>query len=365
MAAKKTVRRRANPGAIIFLCAATILLIGAAFFGVKALNTWSQYRAESAITPTPSPTVRNVIVTPDPSRVTPVPEGLPAPTATPSYLTIGSSGDRVTDLQQKLQALGYYNGAIDGQYGSGTQAAVKLFQQQHSLDADGIAGAKTLSLLNSGNARRVTVTEAPKAVDTLAGNMPLLVNRSSPVESGFVPANLTTVKSVMGDLILYDSSTTQGVGEAVNALKRMIEAARRDGLTEWKLAEGYRTYADQLRIFNSNVEKQIDGGKTRSEAVSATRLTVAEAGASEHHTGLAFDLNVPGKFFSDTAQSLWLNEHCWDYGFIIRYTDEKQAITGFLGEEWHVRYVGEAHARRIRELNMCLEEYIDYLKGTD
>lgn len=363
MAARNSRKRRANPGAIIFLCAATVLLVGAAFFGVRALNTWSTYQAEAAISPTPSATVRNVIVTPDPSRVTPTPDGTPAPTSTPSYLAIGASGAMVTDLQQKLQALGYYNGVIDGQYGSGTQAAVKLFQQQHNLDADGIAGAKTLSLLNSGNARRVTVTEAPKSTDTLAGDIPMLVNRDSLVESGFLPANLVTVKSVLGDLILYDSSNTQGVGEAVSALKRMMEAARRDGLTEWKLAEGYRSYTDQLRIFNNTVEKEIDKGKTRANAVSATRLTVADAGASEHHTGLAFDLNVPGKIFSDTAQSLWLAENCWDYGFIIRYTDEKQAITGFMGEEWHVRYVGEAHAKRIRELNMCLEEYVDYLKG--
>lgn len=361
MAAKKQTKRRANPGAILFVCAAAALLIGAAFFGVRALNTWSQYQAEAAITPTPSATVRNVVVTPDPARVTATPDGTPAPTATPSYLAIGASGAMVTDLQQKLAALGYYTGAIDGQYGSGTQAAVKLFQQQHQLDADGIAGAKTLALLNSGNARRVTVTQAPKATDTLSGGVPMLVNRDHMVESGFTPANLTSVKSVLGDLLLYDSSATQGVGEAVAALKRMIEAARLDGLTEWKLAEGYRTYADQLRIFNNAVEKKIDGGSSRADAVAGTRLTVAEAGASEHHTGLAFDLNVPGKIFSDTAQSLWLAENCWNYGFIIRYTDDKQAITGFMGEEWHVRYVGEAHAKRIRDMNMCLEEYVAYL----
>ncbi len=362
MATRKSAERRANPGAVIFLCAATLLLVGAAFFGVKALNTWSQYQAEASITPTPSATVRAVIVTPDPSRVTPTPDGTPSPTATPSYLAIGAAGAMVSDMQQKLKTLGYYSGEIDGQFGSGTQAAVKRFQKQHNLDDDGIAGAMTLSLLNSGNAKQATVTEAPKAVDTLSGDTPMLVNRDHLIESGFIPANLVTVKSALGDILLYDSSTTQGVREAVTALGRMIEAARRDGLTEWKLAEGYRSYADQLRIFNNSVEKQIDGGKTRANAISATRLTVADAGASEHHTGLAFDLNVPGKIFSDTAQSLWLAENCWDYGFIIRYTDEKQSITGFMGEEWHVRYVGEAHAKRMRELNMCLEEYIDYLK---
>ena len=76
---------------------------------------------------------------------------------------------------------------------------------------------------------------------------------------------------------------------------------------------------------------------------------------------MAFDLNVPGYYFSDTAQYLWILENCWDYGFVLRYTDEKQDITGFMGEEWHVRYVGVEHSKNMQLLDMCLEEYIDYL----
>ena len=101
---------------------------------------------------------------------------------------------------------------------------------------------------------------------------------------------------------------------------------------------------------------------SRAKAISATRQQVADPGCSEHHTGLAFDLNVPGAYFADTAQYQWLSEHCWEYGFIMRYTDDKQDITGILGEEWHVRYVGVQHSMTIRQMGYCLEEYVDYLE---
>ena len=92
---------------------------------------------------------------------------------------------------------------------------------------------------------------------------------------------------------------------------------------------------------------------------------MADPGTSEHHSGLAFDLNATDtdEAFAYTAQYAWLYNHCWEYGFIIRYTDEKEDITGFLGEEWHYRYVGKAHAQKIHELNICLEEYLDLISG--
>ena len=68
---------------------------------------------------------------------------------------------------------------------------------------------------------------------------------------------------------------------------------------------------------------------------------------------------MPGaKTFSSTKQYKWLKEHCWDYGFILRYTKEKEKITGFNAEAWHIRYVGENHALYMKEHDLCLEEYL-------
>ena len=86
---------------------------------------------------------------------------------------------------------------------------------------------------------------------------------------------------------------------------------------------------------------------------------MAEPGTSEHHLGLAFDVNKQGSStFAGTKHSEWLNEHCWEYGFIIRYTKEKESITGFVAEPWHIRYVGVEHAMYMKEHDLCLEEYV-------
>ena len=86
---------------------------------------------------------------------------------------------------------------------------------------------------------------------------------------------------------------------------------------------------------------------------------MADPGASEHHTGLAFDMTVPNtSMFLGTPQCAWLHEHCWEYGFILRYTDEKQQITGFAGEAWHIRYVGTEHSLAMQQSGQCLEEYL-------
>ena len=63
--------------------------------------------------------------------------------------------------------------------------------------------------------------------------------------------------------------------------------------------------------------------------------------------------------FKGTKQSNWISQHCWEYGFILRYTEEKEAITGFSAESWHFRYVGEEHSLKMRDENLCLEEYIE------
>ena len=350
-------RKKRSPYLFMFLC--LVLLIALVIVGARAMNTWNAYETEAAVTPVPTATVRPISVTPDPSRATPTPvapTATPAPTPTPSYLGTGSQGQMVADLQTRLQELGYYTGKIDGDYGSGTKAAVQAFQQINNLDADGIAGQKTLAVLYSENA-----VAKPGPVDTMAGGIPLLVNKWNPLPAAFEPADLVTVKELAGNLMTYERDSIQAVREATEALIRMIQAAEADGISPWKLREAYRTVADQQRIFNNRVKSYENDGHTHAQALSITRREVADPGASEHHTGLAFDLNVPGQTFVDTAQYIWLKKHCWDYGFIMRYTDEKDDITGITGEEWHVRYVGVEHAQKMRDLDYCLEEYVEYL----
>ena len=286
----------------------------------------------------------------------------PTPSATPAMLSSGSSGDEVKALQSRLQQLGFYSGVLDGDYGKGTRAAVKLFQAQHGLDDDGIAGQKTLEMLYSNDAQPMLVTPTPAAVQVLAGSQPLLVNRQHPVASDFAPADLVNLSEYCDfSLVKIKYDGTQGVREAADALLRMLEAAKADGITNWQVSAAYRSYADQQRIFDNKVKSFQNNNPdwSLSRCRSAASVTVADPGASEHHTGLAFDMTVPNtSMFLGTPQCAWLHEHCWEYGFILRYTDEKQQITGFAGEAWHIRYVGTEHSLAMQQSGQCLEEYL-------
>ena len=287
---------------------------------------------------------------------------MPTPSATPAMLSSGSSGDEVKALQSRLQQLGFYSGVLDGDYGKGTRAAVKLFQAQHGLDDDGIAGQKTLEMLYSNDAQPMLVTPTPAAVQVLAGSQPLLVNRQHPVTSDFAPADLVNLSEYCdSSLVKIKYDGTQGVREAADALLRMLEAAKADGITNWQVSAAYRSYADQQRIFDNKVKSFQNNNPdwSLSRCRSAASVTVADPGASEHHTGLAFDMTVPNtSMFLGTPQCAWLHEHCWEYGFILRYTDEKQQITGFAGEAWHIRYVGTEHSLAMQQSGQCLEEYL-------
>lgn len=360
MSSRRSHKKRKNRSPYLFALLCALLLTALAAVGANALNTWNVYRAEAAVTPTPSPTVLPISVTPDPNRATPAPTPVPtpSPSPTPGVLKSGAQGDAVKDIQTRLQELGYYKGKIDGDFGSGTKNAVQAFQEVNGLEADGVVGAKTLAVLYSDSA-----LTKPGPVDTLAGDIPLLVNKWNPLPASFEPADLVNVKEKAGSLMTYEKDSIQAVGEAVEALITMIRAAEKENITPWKLREAYRTVADQQRIFNNRVKSYEEAGNTHAQALSITRREVADPGASEHHTGLAFDLNVPGQTFADTGQYVWLKQHCWDYGFIMRYTDEKDEITGITGEEWHVRYVGVEHAQAMRDLDYCLEEYVEYLNA--
>ena len=290
----------------------------------------------------------------------------PAVTHTPAelqeqgILTVGASGDEVTRLQQRLKELGYLSSKVDGKFGGGTKRAVISFQRRNGLTTDGVAGESTLAKLYADDA--VAAPENSEPADTLAGEVPMLVNADHPVDEFFVPADLVQLRDVLNKkLVTIKYKKTRGVRAAVEALETMLEAAKEDKITKWQISAGYRTWDDQVKLLNSKISSYRKKNKdwSSSKARRAALRSVAEPGCSEHHLGLAFDINVKGaKTFSSTKQYKWLKEHCWDYGFILRYTKEKEKITGFTAEAWHIRYVGVNHALYMKEHDLCLEEYI-------
>ena len=297
--------------------------------------------------------------TPDPVSVTPTPTASPTDTPEPTKaptrtLKKNFTGEDVKQLQQALIDLGYLNDAADGTFGKNTEEAVIRFQAVNGLSADGLAGVKTQELLYSGNA--LSADQAPKP-DFL-----MLVNRQHKLGKNDAPTDLVTIESVLSaDIVKVKYSGTKADRTATEALGRMLSAAIADGLSNFQISSAYRTYSEQQKLVDNSVAKYQKNNPdwSRDRCLSATYNTVAPAGTSEHQTGLAFDITVPNVSFTGTAQQKWLHEHCAKYGFVVRFTADKQKLTGFVAESWHFRYVGVEAAQTMTQNNWCLEEYVE------
>lgn len=351
-------RRGRNMKKIIGLVCLGALCVGAAVMGVRVTQVARQTMVEAATTPTPvpAPAANMLAVTPDPNAPTPEP-----------VLKNGSEGDLVKTLQARLQELGYYTGEIDGQFGNGTREAVYLFQQQNGLSADGVVGSDTRALLYSPQAQPMTVTPTPTLEPAPANaepwnvdGMPLLVNKEYPLPEDYACANLVNMTDYCDpDVVKIKANGIEGEQVAVDALMVMLQAAQAEGIGNWQVSAGWRSISYQQQLLDDKIAEYRAEGFSSANARSAALKTVAEPGTSEHHTGLAFDITVPGVSFKGTDQSDWISEHCWEYGFILRYAEDKEDITGFVAEAWHFRYVGTEHSLIMRDENLCLEEYIE------
>lgn len=143
--------------------------------------------------------------------------------------------------------------------------------------------------------------------------------------------------------------------EAANALEGLFLEAENNGLALLGVS-AYRSYQTQNALFNYNVQKD---GEEKARTYSAV------PGQSEHQTGLAIDVTGDSltclleDCFADTEEGKWLAENAAEFGFIIRYPNEKKDITGYQFEPWHLRYVGKEMAIAITTLGFTLEEYMN------
>ncbi len=149
---------------------------------------------------------------------------------------------------------------------------------------------------------------------------------------------------------------------AYDSLNAMLQACRDDGLQP-KICSAYRTMSKQTYLYNNKIARLRNAGYSKKAAIAEAGRWVARPGTSEHQLGLALDIvstSYQGltKKQEKTAEQKWLMEHCWEYGFILRYPNEKSEITGIGYEPWHYRYVGVDVALDIRDSGLCLEEYL-------
>lgn len=153
----------------------------------------------------------------------------------------------------------------------------------------------------------------------------------------------------------------QLAGRILEPLYRMISDCNAElGVDNTGVTSAYRTREYQENVYNQYVEA---GGVEYAEAY------VSDPGFSEHHTGLSLDMGIyyhdgsEGQF-TDSNNAAWMDEHCQEYGFIRRYKEDKVSITGIKNEAWHFRYVGVPHATYMNANNLCMEEYIGFLRNS-
>jgi len=140
--------------------------------------------------------------------------------------------------------------------------------------------------------------------------------------------------------------------------EEMYTAAKKDGITLTPYS-GYRSYERQRNNY-INLTKQYMGQYNLNEEDAARKAAtvILPPGTSEHNLGLAMDICNTRDDFANTKEYKWLTENAHKYGFILRYTADKQDITGIVPEPWHWRFVGVEYAEDIKNSGLCLEEYL-------
>ena len=155
----------------------------------------------------------------------------------------------------------------------------------------------------------------------------------------------------------YPLSKDYNPGENPTAkaeLVKLIKAMQEAGFPISDQYSGFRSYETQTKLYQDYVNQD---GKAAADRYSA------RPGYSEHQTGLAFDvISTNGELVTEEKAAQWLLDHAADYGFVVRYLKGKEKETGYMAEEWHLRYVGK-EAKEIAASGLSLEEYFGFEGG--
>jgi len=145
------------------------------------------------------------------------------------------------------------------------------------------------------------------------------------------------------------------------ALQQMFDDARAQGIYP-HVTSSYRTMEKQQQLMDDKISEYEASGYSAEEARKLAEEWVAIPGTSEHQLGLSVDISSDPASGQDPGSVwYWLKLYCSDYGFIIRYPEDKTQITGIINEPWHFRYVGKEAALEMKESGQCLEEYLGML----
>lgn len=228
-----------------------------------------------------------------------------------------------------------------GQEGKGENIFSNLKQEEVMNSVDSLEGYK--------------IIKTREELDE--GNL-ILVNDENPIRD-YSDEELVNIWDYLQGICKVKSTDMRLEKNTVVALREMIIDFKKEvGENDLTIISGYRDFDTQEKLHYQSLE----------ELELSDEIFVARPDRSEHHTGMAVDFGI---CYSDgtcaeydgTGVYKWINENCYKYGFIMRYDEDKKDLTGIGYEPWHFRYVGKVHAQVMYELNLCLEEYIEFIKG--
>ena len=228
----------------------------------------------------------------------------------------------------------------------------------HSRSAVPAASATSTSSASAASEAESSLLTARQAQAILDDPRMVLVNHTHKLADGYT---ITTKKCGSSTAINKDLQT-----EAADAFFAMQAAAAKDGV-DIRMQSGYRSVDYQTKLYNNKTQYYRDQGCSEADARAKAATIVNPPGYSEHATGLAADLNSPehtslDEGFEDTAAFRWLCQHAVEYGFILRYPKEAEAVTEITYEPWHWRYVGPENAALISQSGLCFEDAIAVLQ---
>ena len=181
-----------------------------------------------------------------------------------------------------------------------------------------------------------------------ADGLLFLVNRQYRISDAFTPDDLTEAQ--------VPGQVREMRAEAAAALEEMYAACLEETGYQLISVSSYRSYSKQEKLYRAKLQR-VGGKKELAEEY------VAPPGASEHHLGLAMDIGQQSKptlneKFAETEGGIWARENCWRFGFILRYGEDWEDITGYKYEPWHFRYVGKDLAKEIHDANVPFETWL-------
>ncbi len=191
-----------------------------------------------------------------------------------------------------------------------------------------------------------------------------LLNKQNPIDEDFEPSNLVQIPekythSYKHGTNVYLEETT------MKALEAMLLAMNEDGIEDVFVQSAYRTHAYQNVLFNTYIEREMEKGLSREQATINANKYSAKPEYSEHRTGLCIDFTTNSihgavdDVFETTEAYTWLKDNAWKYGFVMRYPENKEDITGYIYESWHYRFVGFEVASIMYQTGLCYEEYLE------